>query len=146
VDNHPLYSASACDKNATLRRAWSFHEESLSGTNANTIPVVSAMPSSAKDHSGDYKLGTLIKVPLHVGGKVSMGYTDTTSCTSGIFGIHCTGGIVDDYGANLVADMPDGNELVIEPCASGATMAALSSLYEAVCVDAYRGGWRCHIP
>ncbi len=90
-----------------------------------TLPSFASLPSFAKDHSGDYKLGTLIKVPLHVGGKVSMGYTDTTSCTSGILGIHCTGGIVDDYGANLVADMPDGNEVVIEPCASGATLAAL---------------------
>lgn len=79
----------------------------------------------AKDHSNDYKMGALTKVPLHVGGVVSTGWTDTTSCQSGLFGVHCTGGIVQDYGANLVADMPDGNELVIEPCAGGATMAAL---------------------
>jgi hypothetical protein len=59
-----------------------------------------------------------------VGGKVSTGYTDTTSCNRGLFGVHCTGGVVDDYGANLVADMPDGTEVVIEPCAGGASLAA----------------------
>lgn len=81
--------------------------------------------AQAKDHGNDYTMGTLTKVPLHVGGVVPSGWTDTTSCQSGLFGVHCTGGIVEDYGANLVADMPDGNELVIEPCAAGATMAAL---------------------
>ena len=86
--------------------------------------AVTVSLSFAKDHSNDYKMGTLTKVPLHVGGKVSMGYTDTTSCNSGLFGVHCTGGIVDDYGANLVADMPDGTEVVIKPCAGGASLAA----------------------
>jgi hypothetical protein len=79
----------------------------------------------AKDHSSDYKMGTLSKVPLHVGGKVSEGFTDTTSCDSGLLGVHCTGGIVDDYSGWLVADMPDGTETVIERCAGGASMAAL---------------------
>lgn len=78
----------------------------------------------AKDHSNDYQMGTLTKVPLHVGGKVSQGWTDTTSCNSGLLGIHCTGGIVDDYSGWLVADMPDGKEVVIEVCASGASLAA----------------------
>lgn len=84
-----------------------------------------AVSVQAKDHGNDYRMGVLTKVPLHVGGAASMGYTDTTSCNSGLFGVRCTGGIVEDYGANLVADMPDGSELVIEPCAGGATMAAL---------------------
>ncbi|HEV2488157.1 MAG TPA: hypothetical protein VGT08_21725 [Terracidiphilus sp.] len=79
----------------------------------------------AKDHSNDYKMGTLSKVPLHVGGKVSQGFTDTTSCNSGLLGVHCTGGIVDDYSGWLVADMPDGTETVIERCAGGMSVAAL---------------------
>ena len=79
----------------------------------------------AKDHSNDYKMGTLTKVPMHVGGKVSEGWTDTTSCNSGLLGVHCTGGIVDDYSGWLVADMPDHTEVVIQPCVSGATLAAL---------------------
>ncbi len=87
--------------------------------------VLFAISVQAKDHSNDYKMGALTKVPLHVGGVVSTGWTDTTSCQSGLFGVHCTGGIVEDYGANLVADMPDGNELVIESCVGGATVAAL---------------------
>jgi hypothetical protein len=86
--------------------------------------VFSGVPAVAKDHSNDYKMGTLTKVPLHVGGKVSRGWTDTTSCNSGLVGIHCTGGIVDDYSGWLVADMPDGKEVVIEVCASGASLAA----------------------
>jgi hypothetical protein len=99
----------------------------ITGAIVICISLLSLSPATsfAKNHSGDYKLGALIKVPLHVGGKVSTGYTDTTSCSEGLFGVHCTGGVVDDYGANLVADMPDGNEVVIEPCASGATLAAL---------------------
>jgi len=79
----------------------------------------------AKDHSGDYRMGTLTKVPLHVGGKVPEGYTDTTTCNSGLFGVHCTGGIVDDYSGWLVADMPNGTEVVIERCAGGASLSAL---------------------
>jgi len=78
----------------------------------------------AKDHSGDYQMGTLFKVPLHVGGKVSEGFTDTTTCNSGLLGVHCTGGIVDDYSGWLVADMPDGTELVIKRCVGGASLAA----------------------
>jgi hypothetical protein len=70
-------------------------------------------------------MGTLTKVPVHVGGKVSRGWTDTTSCDSGLMGIHCTGGIVDDYSGWLVADMPNGTEVVIERCVSGASLAAL---------------------
>jgi hypothetical protein len=89
------------------------------------IGILSSIPASAKDHSNDYKMGTLTKVPVHVGGKVSTGWTDTTSCNSGLVGIHCTGGIVDDYSGWLVADMPDATEVVIEPCASGASLAAL---------------------
>lgn len=46
--------------------------------------VLSSVPASAKDHSNDYRMGTLTKVPLHVGGKVSEGWTDTTSCNSGL--------------------------------------------------------------
>lgn len=80
---------------------------------------------SAKDHSNDYKMGSLTKVPLHVGGKVSEGFTDTTSCNSGLLGVHCTGGIVDDYSAWLVADMPNGTEVLIERCVGGASVAAL---------------------
>lgn len=79
----------------------------------------------AKDHSGDYRMGTLTKVPLHVGGKVPEGYTDTTTCNSGLFGVHCTGGIVDDYSGWLVADMPNGTEVVIERCVGGASLAAM---------------------
>src|ERR1035437_191583 len=79
----------------------------------------------AKDHSNDYKMGTLSKVPLHVGGKVSEGFTDTASCNSGLLGVHCTGGIVDDYSGWLVADMPDGTETIIEQCVGGASVAAL---------------------
>ncbi len=78
--------------------------------------------SFAKDHSGDYRMGTLTKVPLHVGGKVSEGFTDTTSCNSGLLGVHCTGGIVDDYSGWLVADMPNGTEVVIERCVGGASL------------------------
>lgn len=81
--------------------------------------------ANAKDHSNDYKMGTLTKVPLHLGGKVSNGFTDTTSCNSGLLGVHCTGGIVDDYSAWLVADMPDGTEVPIERCVGGASLAAL---------------------
>src|SRR5882724_3790348 len=84
-----------------------------------------AVSVRATDHSNDYKMGVLTKVPLHVGGVVSTGWTDTTSCQSGLFGVHCTGGVVQDYGANLVADMPDGTELVIEKCVGGASIAAL---------------------
>lgn len=79
----------------------------------------------AKDHSNEYQVGTLTKVPLHVGGKVTTGWTDTTSCQSGLVGIHCTGGIVDDYSGWLVADMPDGKEVVVERCVGGASLAAL---------------------
>jgi hypothetical protein len=89
------------------------------------ITVLSSIPTVAKDHSNDYHMGTLTKVPMHVGGKVSTGWTDTTSCNSGLVGIHCTGGIVDDYSGWLVADMPNGTEVVIEPCAGGASLAAL---------------------
>lgn len=87
--------------------------------------ILVTVPAAAKDHSNDYKMGTLTKVPVHVGGKVSTGWTDTTSCNSGLVGIHCTGGIVDDYSGWLVADMPNGTEVVIEPCAGGASLAAL---------------------
>ena len=87
----------------------------------NLVIVCSAF---AKDHSDDYRMGTLTKVPLHVGGKVSEGFTDTTTCNSGLLGVHCTGGIVDDYSGWLVADMPDGSELVIRRCAGGASLAA----------------------
>ncbi len=87
--------------------------------------ILSIMPAVAKDHSNDYRMGTLTKVPLHVGGKVTTGWTDTTSCNRGLVGIHCTGGIVDDYNGWLVADMPSGTEVVIEPCVSGASLAAL---------------------
>jgi hypothetical protein len=89
------------------------------------IGILASVPAAAKDHSNDYKMGTLTKVPLHVGGKVSQGWTDTTSCNSGLLGIHCTGGIVDDYSGWLVADMPNGTEVVIEICTSGASLAAL---------------------
>jgi hypothetical protein len=89
------------------------------------IGILSSIPVAAKDHSNDYQMGTLTKVPLHVGGKVSQGWTDTTSCNSGLLGIHCTGGIVDDYSGWLVADMPNGTEVVVQPCVSGASFAAL---------------------
>jgi len=62
----------------------------------------------AKDCSNEYQMGTLAKVPLHVGNKVSTRYTDTDP----EFGAHCTGGIVNDYAGKLVADMPDGSEAV----------------------------------
>lgn len=89
------------------------------------IIILASVQATAKDHSDDYKMGTLTKVPLHVGGKVSAGFTDTTSCNSGLLGVHCTGGIVDDYNGWLVADMPDGTEVPIQVCASGASLAAL---------------------
>ena len=78
----------------------------------------------AKDHSGDYQMGTLTKITLHVGNRVATGYTDTTSCNAGLLATHCTGGITEDYSGKLVADMPDGSELVIGPCAGGGTLAA----------------------
>jgi hypothetical protein len=81
--------------------------------------------ASAKDHSGDYKMGKLEKVPLHVGGKVTAGFTDTTTCNEGLLGVHCTGGIVDDYSGWLVADMPDGTELTIKTCTGGEGLAAV---------------------
>jgi hypothetical protein len=87
--------------------------------------AASSVPAIAKDHSDDYHMGILTKVPLHVGGKVTTGWTDTTSCERGLVGIHCTGGVVDDYSGWLVADMPDGKEVVIERCAGGGSMAAL---------------------
>lgn len=87
--------------------------------------AIMALPAFAKDHGGDYKMGTLTKVPLHAGGKISSGWTDTTTCNSGLFGVHCTGGVVDDYNGWLVADMPDGTEVVIEPCFGGASLDAL---------------------
>jgi hypothetical protein len=89
------------------------------------IGILSSLPAAAKDHSNDYKMGTLTKVPVHVGGKVSTGWTDTTSCNSGLVGVRCTGGIVDDYSGWLVADMPNGTDTVIERCVSGASLAAL---------------------
>jgi hypothetical protein len=92
---------------------------------ALTLLLILSPLGHAKDHSNDYKMGTLTKVPLHVGGKVSEGFTDTTSCNSGLLGVHCTGGIVDDYSGWLVADMPDGTETVIETCAGGTSLAAL---------------------
>jgi hypothetical protein len=55
-----------------------------------------SMTAFAKDKK-EYQIGALTKVPLHVGGRVSTGYTDTTSCNRGLFGVHCTGGIVDDW-------------------------------------------------
>jgi hypothetical protein len=87
--------------------------------------ILLSIPAVAKDHSNDYHMGTLTKVPLHVGGKVTTGWTDTTSCNSGLVGIHCTGGIVDDYSGWLVADMPNGTEVVIERCAGGSSLAAM---------------------
>jgi len=92
-----------------------------------TIALLLAFSTSgsAKDHSNDYKMGTLTKVPLHLGGKVSTGFTDTTSCNSGLLGVHCTGGVVDDYNAWLVADMPNGTEVLLERCVSGASLTAL---------------------
>ena len=89
------------------------------------VGILSNVPAIAKDHSNDYQMGTLTKVPLHVGGKVSLGFTDTTSCNSGLVGIHCTGGIVDDYSGWLVADMPNGAEVVIQRCESGASLGAV---------------------
>jgi hypothetical protein len=88
---------------------------------ALTLVTVTAF---AKDKQKDYQIGTLAKVPLHVGGKVTTGFTDTTSCDSGLLGVHCTGGIVDDYSGWLVADMPDGTELVLKQCVGGASLAA----------------------
>ncbi len=83
----------------------------------------------AKNSSGDYRTGALTKVPLHVGGKVSEGYKDTTTCGLELSGVHCTGGMVDDYGKWLVVDMPDGTELVMRKCAPGG--AALLSCDDA---------------
>jgi hypothetical protein len=82
-----------------------------------------SMTALAKDK--EYRIGTLAKVSLHVGGKVTTGFTDTTSCNSGLLGVHCTGGIVDDYSGWLVADMPDGTELVLKRCVGGASLAAV---------------------
>jgi hypothetical protein len=87
--------------------------------------VLSGVPAVATDHGSDYRMGTLTKVPIYVGGKVSRGWTDTTSCNSELTGIHCTGGIVDDYSGWLVADMPNGTEVVIERCVGGGSLAAL---------------------
>ena len=79
-------------------------------------------PCLAKDT--EYHAGTLTKVPLHVGSKKDMGFTDTTDCHPGLVGVNCTGGIVENYDGKLVATMPDGSLLVVRDCAGGATAAA----------------------
>lgn len=81
--------------------------------------------ASAKDHSNEYRMGKLDKVPLHLGGKVTTGFTDTTTCNEGLLGVHCTGGIVDDYSAWLVADMPNGTEMTIKRCTGGESVATM---------------------
>jgi hypothetical protein len=84
--------------------------------------LILAVFAAAKDK--EYQMGTLVKVPLHVGDKQSTGYTNTTDCTPGLLGANCTGGIVD-YSGKLVATMPNGSEVVIGSCAGGATAAAM---------------------
>jgi hypothetical protein len=82
-------------------------------------------PTFAKDHSTEYKMGTLMLVPMRVEGKQKTSYTDTTDCHDSPFGLQCSGGIVDNYDGWLVADMPDGTKMAIQRCAGGATAAAL---------------------
>jgi hypothetical protein len=79
-------------------------------------------PCMAKDN--EYHTGTLTKVPLHVGSKKDTGFTDTTDCHSGLVGVNCTGGIVENYDGKLVATMPDSSLVVVRDCAAGATAAA----------------------
>jgi len=86
--------------------------------------VVIATVAQAKDHRNEYQMGTLTKVPLRMTDKTSAGFTDTTSCHDGLAGVHCTGGVVDDYHGNLVATLPDGSEVLIGTCAGGASLAA----------------------
>ena len=96
--------------------------KSLIAAIAITLALVGS--ALAKDHSDVSQMGTLTKVPLHVAGKVSTGYTDTTDCNSGLLGVHCTGGIVDDYAGKLIATLPDGKRFLIGPCAEGASLSA----------------------
>jgi len=70
------------------------------------------LPAFAKDHSAEYKMGTLVLVPMHVEDKKQTSYTDTTDCHDSPFGLQCSGGIVDNYDGWLVAEMPDGHEKV----------------------------------
>jgi len=92
---------------------------------AATILMVLCLPVLAKDHSDEYKMGTLVLVPMHVENKQQTSYTDTTDCHDSPFGLQCSGGIVDNYDGWLVAEMPDGTKMAIQRCAGGATAAAL---------------------
>lgn len=84
--------------------------------------LIFVTPSMAKDN--EYHTGTLSKVPLHVGNKKDVGFTDTTACRPGLIGLNCTGGIIENYDGKLVATMPDGSLMVIRDCAVGARAAA----------------------
>src|SRR5277367_5462771 len=81
---------------------------------AATILMVLCLPVLAKDHSDEYKMGTLVLVPMHVENKQQTSYTDTTDCHDSPFGLQCSGGIVDNYDGWLVAEMPDGTKMAFQ--------------------------------
>src|SRR5258708_7350409 len=93
-----------------------------------SLALLLSLPTFAKDHSADYKMGTLVLVPMHVGNITqdqSHQYTDTTVCNDSLFGLKCSGGIVETYNGWLEADMPDGSKVKVQRCAGGATVAAM---------------------
>lgn len=87
-----------------------------------TCAIVLALAVPAKAKQKDYEMGTLTKVPLHAKNLVKAGFTDSTDCTPGLTGTNCTGGITDNYDGQLFASMPDGSEVLIGNCGSGARL------------------------
>lgn len=87
---------------------------------AGAMALALAVPVKAKQK--DYQMGTLAKVPLHAKNLVKVGFTDNTDCTPGLAGTNCTGGITNNYDGQLFAAMPDGSEVLIGNCGSGARL------------------------
>lgn len=86
--------------------------------------LILVAPCMAKDK--EYYAGTLNKVPLRVEKEQYLGFTDTTSCSSGLASTHCTGGVTDDYKGKLIATMPDGHLVVIRDCYTGSAFVSCS--------------------
>ena len=81
------------------------------------VIILTCSFARCKDHSADYQMGTLTKVPLHVENRVDRGITDTWHCEPGVFSTSCDGGITDKFSGDLIADTPDG-KVLIGPCLS----------------------------
>jgi len=71
------------------------------------VVLLIAAVASAKDHSNDYRMGTLSRLT------VKSGWLDTTVCSGDVGNIRCSGGIQDVYSDVYLLTMNDGKTVVI---------------------------------